>query len=282
MEPKSPPANDPDDGVPPSALQSALEGRSFAFYPPIRGIERNEWQFLRETWAESLVRNTGSGIEVWIPRRSIGEVSSVDEPLAIVGLTQEYEYRAGTVWPYRPKVIKMPPTSALGGPDRSGSGTSRSKAALPGPVKVAPVRGKTAGNSTERRVARLIGVTVVAAVIVIVLALGVFRGDGVFGRRLVLQTADQDYLALRAGDDHFTVVQRLGEPDTDRWSPQTKEVSFRVLAYDERAYYVVLFGAEQSNVTYLGTLDASWRPIHAVPVGRGVDSTALLKSLRRF
>lgn len=85
-----------------------LAGRPFSFYPAIRGIEQNEWVFRKATWSEMLVVNHKSGEEISIPRRLVGEVSIVDDPVVIVGLLHELEYREGAVWPCQRRVIEMP------------------------------------------------------------------------------------------------------------------------------------------------------------------------------
>lgn len=258
------------DPPPPSALSASLSGRSFAFFPPIRNVQHNQWQFVRETWAETLVANTESGEEVWIPRRLLGTLSPVDQPIPIVGLQKELELRAGAVWPYRTKLLEMPAGKRnLPATEAALSPAARSSA-------------RHGSSRAEHRVVRLIGLSLFASLAVILAILAVYRGDGIFGNRVILQTADQDYLSLRAGDDYFAVVQRLGEPAADRWRAQSKEVAFRVLDYPQRSYSVVLFGADQASATYIGALDTNWRPVHTVPVGRGVDSSAMLRTLPRF
>src|SRR5208337_4305997 len=94
--PPLPPALDP------------LAGRPFSFYPAIRGIQHNEWIFRKATWSELVVVNRKSGEEISIPRRLVGEVSIVDDPVVIVGLLRELEYREGAVWPCQRRVIEMP------------------------------------------------------------------------------------------------------------------------------------------------------------------------------
>jgi hypothetical protein len=59
-------------------------------------------------------------------------------------------------------------------------------------------------------------------------------------------------------------------------------VVFRALEYPDRAYSVILFGADQASARYIGTMDRNWRPLHSVPVGRGVDSSAMLRALPKF
>ena len=85
-----------------------LAGRPFSFYPAIHGIEQNEWVFRKITWSEMLVVNRKTGEEISIPRQLVGEVSVVDDPVVIVGLLRELEYREGTVWPCQRRVIEMP------------------------------------------------------------------------------------------------------------------------------------------------------------------------------
>ena len=85
-----------------------LGNRPFSFYPPILGIERNEWLFRRATWPEVLVTNAHTGEQIAIPRRFLGEVSRIEEPIVIVGLLKELEFREGAVWPHRRAVLQMP------------------------------------------------------------------------------------------------------------------------------------------------------------------------------
>src|SRR5271157_2042014 len=92
--------------IPPSLEH--LSTRPFSFYPPILNVEHNEWLFRKATWSEILVVNCKSGVEVWISRRLVGEVSRIDDPVLIVGLNRELEYKGGTVWPYQRRVIEMP------------------------------------------------------------------------------------------------------------------------------------------------------------------------------
>ncbi len=52
--------------------------------------------------------NTKSQQELWIPRRFLSGVSSIEEPFVIVGLLKELEYREGMVVPLVRRVIEMP------------------------------------------------------------------------------------------------------------------------------------------------------------------------------
>ena len=96
-----------------------LGDRLFSFYPPVIGVDHNEWSFLQSNWAEILVRNPKSGIEIWIPRSYVGEISKIEDPVMIVGLKKELEYKSGAVWPYKRRVIPMPANPVSASP-RSG------------------------------------------------------------------------------------------------------------------------------------------------------------------
>src|ERR1700730_11997307 len=72
-----------------------LVARPFSFYPAILNIEHNEWLFRKATWSEILVHNVKTNEELWIPRRFLGEISLVEDPVLIVGLVKELEYRRG-------------------------------------------------------------------------------------------------------------------------------------------------------------------------------------------
>src|SRR5215510_7750254 len=108
-----------------------LAGRPFSFYPPIVGIENNEWQYRSANWSEIQVVNCRSGAELWIPRRFVGEVARVEDPFLIVGLSRELEYKGGMIVPFQRRVIEMP--VAVGGfPSAAGPEERLSPAAIIG------------------------------------------------------------------------------------------------------------------------------------------------------
>jgi hypothetical protein len=94
-----------------------LGSRPFSFYPAIVGIEHNQWRLRRVTWTEVHVMNTKSDLEMWVPRHLVGEVSLIEEPVRIVGLVKELEYKAGALIPHRRRVLEMP--RAVGDSPRS-------------------------------------------------------------------------------------------------------------------------------------------------------------------
>ncbi len=82
--------------------------RRFAFYPPIRNIQPNEWILGPSAWSEVQVVNSSTGREIWIPCQYIGAVSDCHGSLLIVGLTKELEHHAGAVEPHIKRIIEMP------------------------------------------------------------------------------------------------------------------------------------------------------------------------------
>lgn len=82
--------------------------RRFAFYPPIRNIDANEWVLGNGSWTEVQVVNARTGGEIWISRQYVGAVSESNDSLLIVGLAKELAYRNGIVEPRIKRVIEMP------------------------------------------------------------------------------------------------------------------------------------------------------------------------------
>jgi hypothetical protein len=200
----------------------SLKGRAFSFYPPIVNIEHNEWRFRKATWSEIMVVNSQSGNEIWIPRRFLGEISRIDEPVVIVGLVKELEYKAGAVWPYQRRVIEMP--VAVGG-----SAVPVPAAGKPGPAEVV---GISSESPTDTRILRLVGGVLLVAIIAYFVMANLFR-EGVLRPRLVYTTKDQSYLELRPIDDYFAIIAKLGQPANDRWMSEGGEIQYRALEYPQ-------------------------------------------------
>ncbi len=233
-----------------------LPGHPFSFYPAIRHIEHNEWQFRKATWSELVVVNCKSGLEVSIPRRLVGEVSSIDHPVVIVGLVRELEYRDGAVWPYPRRVIEMP--VAVG--ESMGLTAARPRRDSP-----APVVGIRLESHRDRRPFKWVGGALATAILLHVLVTNVMHvGD----------MRQRPYLELSGRDDYASIVHKLGKPAGDRhWSDGIHR--YRALAY--RHFTVILLGS-----TYVGTMDSNWRPIHSVEIQPGGTSFSLLGTLKRF
>jgi hypothetical protein len=254
--------------IPPSLEHLAT--RPFSFYPPIINIEHNEWLFRKATWSEILVVNCKSGTEVWIPRRFMGEVSRVDDPFLIVGLTRELEYKAGSVWPYQRRVIEMP--LAVGGLPLPPGEANVDRG---GPAPIVGIR----LESSDKRIFKLIGSALAVAILLYVLAVNLNRIGEIRQRTVTYSTVDQQFLELSPRDDVLEVTQKLGKPSSDHWQTESGAIQYRALGYPDRGYTVILMGKDRASARYIGTLDSKWNPIHSVEMKVGGTTSSLLRSL---
>ena len=253
---------------PPPPLETLIN-RPFSFYPPILNVESNEWFYRKATWSEVLVVNRKSNNEIWIPRRFIGEISRIDEPVVIVGLVKELEYKGGAVWPYQRRIIEMPiAVNAAPAP----AGPSREERA--------PVVGIRLEPRTEAPMLKLILACIIAGVLACVAVLMYFRG-GPLRQRVTLVAKDQSYLELNRNDDYYDVVRKLGQPTADRWKADATELQFRALSYPDHGYTVILMGTDQKSAHYIGTVDRNWLPLHSIGFRDG-DMSSMLRNLKPF
>jgi hypothetical protein len=229
-------------------------------------IEHNEWRLQRATWSEMLVVNTKTHNEIWIPRRFLGELSRTDEPVMIVGLNKELEYKAGQILPYVRRVIEMP---------RAVNDVPR-PAAAETDVKSEGVAMRM--DSSERQVSRLILFALAGGVLACVLLVFLFRGD----RNVRFAPVLQSELGLTGTDDYHAVKRKLGEPSADQWLSEQGTMQYRVLKYPSQGISVILMGSEREKALYIGAVDSNGRPVHAVPLQGGRDTSALLRSLKKF
>jgi hypothetical protein len=135
-----------------------LGNRPFSFYPPVRGVRHNQWHLRQATWSELLVVHAQTGEEVSIPRRFVGEISVVDDPVVIVGLLRELEYREGAVWPCQRRVIEMPVAVGETAMPVAGIVSRGAPAAAPGARRgLAPVVGIRLEPRRRSRVFKIVG-----------------------------------------------------------------------------------------------------------------------------
>jgi hypothetical protein len=248
----------------------SLGARPFSFYPAILNIEHNEWLFRKATWSEMLVYNVKSKEEIWIPRRFIGELSRIEDPVVIVGLIKELEYRNGVVMPYQRRIIEMP----LAVNDRPAA------ASAPRPAAPAPVVGIKLEPGPEARIGKLI----FGALLVGVMAtLGVIMAtrEGVLRPTTSYSNTDSAFLDLTPRDDYYSIIAKLGPPEQDHTIQKGGELEFRSLWYPQRAYYVIL-GSQRDNLRYIGAMDKEWKVVHAVELPGGTSTAPLLRGLARF
>lgn len=249
-----------------------LGPRPFSFYPAIGNIPHNEWLYQRATWSEVLVRNTKTAEEIWVPRRLLGEISRIDEPVMIVGLTKEMEYRAGALWPVVRRVIEMPvavnesPRVMLSKPERD--------------LRPAEVVGIRTESGTESRMGRMVLIAISGAILVCVLAVGVFRTQ--MGGRVVYTPVLQTDLGLDNRDDYYAVVRALGAPREDRWQSDQGAFQYRLLGYPQLGVSVILMGTDRRDAHYIGAMDKNWHPVHTVRLAGERTSYTILRQLKRF
>jgi hypothetical protein len=248
-----------------------LQDRPFSFYPPILGIDHNEWMLVKETWSEALVRNTGSPLELAIPRRYFGEVSSTDDPVRIVGLRQELEFKTGAVWPHRRRVFEM-------------TNAPQPRYAPSGETPPDPgVLGRIAGSGlmgAESRIGRLILVALGGLGLLSLLLVAVIKFTPV--ARPTYSAKDQQYLEFNREDDAGVIMRRLGRPSDDVTRAGGGELFYRKLVYQDRGYMVILMGGDEKGVRYIGTLGLDWRPLHYVEFAKGTSTAPMLRTLKRF
>ena len=243
-----------------------LADRAFSFYPAIVGVEHNEWKYLRATWSEVLVVNTKSGDEVWVPRREMGEISKIEEPVMIVGLNKELEFKAGQLWPFERRVISMP---------RPVGPSPAAAVDLPKPTASEVMGLRSGGN--ESKIGWVIGFVLIFGILACFLVVNYFGGT-----RIEYTTVMQEDLGLTASDDYYAVLRKLGEPGQDRWKEGSSDLQYRALYYPARKFTVILMGTERKSVHYLGAVNENWRPVHTVThPGRG-NTRSMLEGLKKF
>lgn len=255
--------------VPPPLEQ--LGQRPFSFYPPISNILHNEWFYRKATWSEVLVQNTKTNEEIWVARRFIGPVSRVDEPVMIVGLIKELEFKAGTLWPVERRIIEIPLAV-------NDSPRPRPPDPLPQP---APVIGIRLESSSESRIGRLILGGIALGIVGCVLVVTLYRG-GVLGNKIMYAPIMQSDLGLSAYDDYHAVVRLLGPPAEDHWRSDKGEMQYRVLSYPQHGYYILLMGRDRGDTHYIGAMDKNWTPVHSVQLPGKINSYSLLRTITKF
>jgi hypothetical protein len=255
--------------IPPSLEH--LADRPFSFYPAILNIEHNEWLYLRSNWSEVLVVNQKTKAEIWIPRRYVGEISPVEDPVMIVGLNLVLEYKGGTLWPHQKRVLKMPPA-----PVRANQGASADEPKAPRSILGVRM------DASDKRILNLIGGVILGMLVVYILVVNWNRIGDPQQRRVVFTSKDETFLEFNPRSDYFAVVQKLGQPATDRWQSETGALQYRALGYPDRHYTVILMGGDRPGAHYIGVMDDQWVPVHSVEIRSGGDTGSLLRALKRF
>ncbi len=246
--------------------------RPFAFFPAIQNVAHNKWFYRKSTWSEVLVENTRTHEEIWIPRRYLGELSRVDEPVMMVGLMLELELHAGRILPAERRVIEMPLAVNEGPRPRI------QRPPAQGPAAVVGIRVESPAQS---RMARFILGGISLGIVGCVLLVSFYRG-GVLGNRIVYGLVTRSDLALASLDNYDSIVWRLGRPAEERWQSTGSGLQHGLLGYPRRGLYIILRGHDRSDAHYIGALDRNWNPVHSVELPGQGSSYWLLRALPRF
>jgi hypothetical protein len=236
-----------------------LGPQPFSFYPAILNIEHNEWVFRRATGSDIQVTNTKTHAELWVPRRFVGEVSLVGEPVMIVGLVKELEYREGAVYPHVRRVIEMP----LAVNDSARRVAREPQNSGPRPHRLAEVVGIRIESPRESRAGRIMFGTIAAGLLACLTAVIVFR-DATPGARATTLRSSQAALPFAASDDFDSIVAKFGAPAKDQWR-DAGEVHYRRLWYPasaerlRRGIAVILIDGR-----FAGAIDANGHVIQSV------------------
>jgi len=244
----------------PSPLQH-LGQRPFSFYPPIVNIEHNQWIFRRAMWDEVELTNAKTGAELILPRRFLGEVSSIEDPVMIVGLLKELEYKEGVVLPHIRRVLEMP---------RVVNDSPRFAFASQKPERPAPVIGIRVESGSDSRAGKFVLGVIAAGILACVVVVSTASKV-----RVVEQA--RMFVPLEATDDYKTVVAKLGPPSSERWRTAPTGLQYHLLRYPRRSVTIVLTGGDREHMCYSGAIDRTGRVIHSVVLPGGEDSSALLR-----
>lgn len=245
-----------------------LEGRRFAFHPPIGKVASNEWIFRCATWSEIVVRNVATGRDLSVPRRFLSEASPVDRPARIVALREQLEYQAAEVRPARKRVIEMPRAE-------------QSSVALEKRVGVAPVIGIRLEPRRESKASRLAGGAVALGVMGCLALVGYSLEGERPHRRAIVTSVGQTYLLLTANDSYQSVVKHLGVPNGDQRVIVPSGDRLHLLNFSDRGFRAVLKTTGASEY-YVGSVDSGGRALHTVLLPSGVLSSELLHQLQDF
>jgi hypothetical protein len=126
--------------------------RRFAFYPPVKNADPNEWLLGTNSWSEVQAVNARTGREIWIPRQYVGGVSGGNAGRLVVELKKELEFRSGAVEPRVRRIIQMP--RVANERDAAANGDARDS----GPAPVVGIRLEDRAESTMSKAVVMLGI----------------------------------------------------------------------------------------------------------------------------
>jgi hypothetical protein len=274
----------------PSPLQH-LGGRHFAFYPPIRNIRPNEWLLRRADWAECVVVNAQSGLELDIPREFLGEISHGEDPGMVVSLTRELAWEDGMIVPHDRRVIEFPRVARDSSPDNGETedGVEDIADIVPAAAgRRAPVISIRLEPKPELKAGKWIGVALVLGAVALTIVSDIAR-QAQSHQRADFFRGYRGFLQLDPGDDYQRTVRKLGAPVAERTARQGDRVftslTYRAPGYYSPRYTVILMGSvlnSDNAARYIGAVDGHGRVLDAIRLPDGSSSDGLLRSLPAF
>lgn len=249
-----------------------LAGREFSFYPSIENVAENLWVLREANWSEFLVENRTDAAQVWVPRRYLGEISSTDRPVMIVGLNRQLELKAGQVWPVTKRVLPMPRVPAgEPAPEETGK-PGKLESGLGAAIRL---------DASEKKVGRFLLMALGVVALAGAISLFLLRND-TSGGAIEFKGVVQESLGLSGDDDYFAVVRKLGTPDEERQREAGQDAFHRLLVYKQRRLNVVLTGRDKDNLRYVGAVDAEWKVVDSVTLKGGSNTYSMLSRMKRF
>jgi len=196
-------------------------------------------------------------------------VASTEEPVVIVGLLKELEYREGEIVPLVRRVIEMP---------RAVNDVPRPMGAVPRPAQLAPVVGIRLESGDRPSSGRGVLPKVALGLLVCVVGLAILRDNPLSTRARFFAPVSRVPLPFTASDDYLSIVSRIGRPAADviRTLPGGE---LHLLRYPDRGYALAIYGLDRDSARYVGAVGRGGRIVHSVPLSDGGDSSALLARL---
>jgi hypothetical protein len=108
----------------------------------------------------------------------------------------------------------------------------------------------------------------------------IFRDATAGARARFLRPVSRLSLPFTANDDYESVVDRIGYPESTRSRSTSDGRAVYLLRYPDRAFTLVLLGADRIHAAYIGAFGRGGRVVHSVVLPDGHDSTAILTHMR--
>jgi len=270
-----------------AALKKAA-GENFVFFPPLRGIEGNNWRFGEATRIEFSAANSASGEVIWFPRSNVSYVTVEDSGLTIA-LKRELRYSGGAVW-------TVPDSEQPRGPEEAASAEARrlrGQATEEAENQDREPAGATVWRRPSRRrrkglfsepLAMVLSVAVVAALVLVVSMVVARNWLRPPSRADASPISDSRLWTLTGEDNYESIVRKIGPPDRVRsLSAAGNQLQQSALIYSRRNYAVILLGLDEGGGSsqeprYIGALGlTNGAVVAAVTTSHNTDTASFLR-----